>query len=172
MTDAHAAVSVGLLFASIVIVTGAIWAHTAWGVWWTSDSRLTTFLILWLVFAAYLLLRAFGRDNEMMPRYAAVLAIVGTANIPLVMMATRLFRTIHPQVINNPKGGIDDPRMVWTLLLSFGAFLGLVLWFWALKLAQLRAEGRLELLEGERHEREHFAIARSASGLSGNGAAL
>ena len=148
---AHAAVSVGMMFATITIGTGSIWAHTAWGAWWTGDSRLTTFLILWLIFASYLLLRIFARDNEMAPRYAAVLAIVGTVNIPLVIMATRLFRTIHPQVINNPQGGIDDPRMVYALLVSFAVYLALVLWLWALKLAQLRIAGRLELLEGDRN---------------------
>lgn len=146
----HAAVSVGLLFATITIGTGSIWAHTAWGAWWTGDSRLTTFLVLWLIFASYLLLRIFARDNEMAPRYAAVLAIVGAVNIPLVIMATRLFRTIHPQVINNPQGGIDDPRMVYALLLSFAAFVVLILWMWALKLAQLRIAGRLDLIEGDR----------------------
>jgi len=147
----HAAVSVGMLFATITIGTGCIWAHTAWGTWWTGDSRLTTFLVLWLIFASYLLLRVFARDNEMAPRYAAVLAIVGAVNIPLVVMATRLFRTIHPQVINNPEGGIDDPRMIYALLVSFAAFLALVLWLWALKLAQLRIGGRLDFLEGERN---------------------
>lgn len=148
---AHAGVSVGMLMATIAIATGSIWAHTAWGAWWTGDSRLTTFLVLWLIYAAYLLLRMFARENEMAPRYAAVLAIVGLVNIPVVVMATRLFRTIHPQVINNPQGGIDDPRMVWTLLLAFGGFVFLILWLWAMKLAQLRAEGRLELIEGERN---------------------
>lgn len=148
---AHAAVSVGMMFATIVIATGSIWAHTAWGTWWTWDSRLTTFLVLWLVYASYLLLRMFARDNEMAPRYAAVLAIVGATNVPLVMMATRLFRTIHPQVIRNPQGGIDDPRMVTALLLSFACLLTLVLWLWALKLAQLRLAGRIELLEADRY---------------------
>jgi heme exporter protein C len=151
---AHAGVSVGMMLATITIGTGSIWAHTAWGAWWTWDARLTTFLVLWLVFASYLLLRIFARDNEMAPRYAAVLALVGAANVPLVIMATRIFRTIHPQVINNPKGGIDDPRMVTTLLLSFAAFLAIVLWLWALKLAELRLAGRLDLLEGDRHADE------------------
>jgi heme exporter protein C len=146
---AHAAASVGMVFATIVIVTGSIWAHTAWNTWWTPDSRLTTFLVLWLVFASYVLLRVFARDNEMAPRYAAVLAIVGAAIIPLVILATRIFHTIHPQVINNPKGGIDDPRMVTTLLVSLAAFLPLILWMWALKFAELRAAWTIELIEGE-----------------------
>lgn len=148
---AHAGVSVGMMFATIVLGTGCIWAHTAWGTWWTWDSRLTTFLVLWLVFASYLLLRMFARDNELAPRYAAVLAIVGAVNVPLVMMATRLFRTIHPQVIRNPQGGIDDPRMVQALLVSFVAFASMLMWLWALKLSELRATERLDLLEGDLH---------------------
>ena len=146
---AHSAVSVGMVFATIVIATGSIWAHTAWNTWWTPDSRLTTFLVLWLVFASYLLLRIFARDNEMAPRYAAVLAIVGAAIIPIVVLATRLFNTIHPQVIGNPKGGLDDPRMVTALLVSLAAFAPLVLWLWALKFAELRSAATIELLEGD-----------------------
>jgi heme exporter protein C len=146
---AHAAVSAGMLFATMVIVTGSIWAHTAWNTWWTPDSRLTTFLVLWLVYASYLLLRMFARESEMAPRYGAVLAIVGAAIIPLVVLATRLFHTIHPQVINNPNGGIDDPRMVTTLLLSIAAFFPMLAWMWALKMAELRTVAAVELLEAE-----------------------
>jgi heme exporter protein C len=146
---AHAAVSVGMVFATIVLATGSIWARTAWGTWWTWDSRLTTFLVLWLVYASYLLLRVFARENEMAPRYAAVLAIVGAVNVPLVMMATRLFRTIHPQVIRNPEGGIDDPRMVAALVLSIGTYLTMFLWLWALRVGLLRAEQRIDLLAAD-----------------------
>ncbi|HYC53842.1 MAG TPA: cytochrome c biogenesis protein CcsA [Candidatus Binatia bacterium] len=150
---AHAFVSVGMLFATIVLVTGSIWARTAWGTWWTWDSRLTTFLLLWLVYASYLLLRTLSRDNEMGPRYAAVLCIVGALNVPLVMLATRLFRTIHPQVINNPQGGISDPRMVTTLMLSMGAEILLMLWLWALCVSTLRLGERVELLSEESYRR-------------------
>ncbi|HEY2773028.1 MAG TPA: cytochrome c biogenesis protein CcsA [Candidatus Binatia bacterium] len=158
---AHAAVSVGMLFATIVLVTGCIWAHTAWGAWWTGDPRLTTFLVLWLVFASYVMLRVFARDNEMAPRYAAVLAIVGAVNMPLVMMATRLFRSIHPQIVGNPNGGIDDPRMVTALMLGFAAHLGLVLWLWAMRLSQLRSQERIELLEADLRDEEQYAMSRS-----------
>jgi heme exporter protein C len=150
---AHAAVSVGVLFATIVLVTGSIWARTAWGAWWTWDSRLTTFLILWLVYASYLLLRTLTRDNEMGPRYAAVLCITGALNVPLVMLATRLFRTIHPQVINNPQGGIDDPRMVTTLMLGMGGEIILMLWLWALTVSMLRLRESVDLLTEESYRR-------------------
>ena len=150
---AHAAVSVGMLFATIVLCTGMIWARTAWGAWWTWDSRLTTFLILWLVYASYLLLRTLTRDNDMGPRYAAVLCIVGALNVPLVMMATRLFRTIHPQVINNPQGGIKDGSMIATLMLSMGAEITLMVWLWALTVSTLRLRDRVELLSEESYRR-------------------
>ena len=146
----NAAVGTGMLFGSLVLITGSIWARTAWGTWWTWDARLTTFLILWLVFASYSMLRALGRGNDMTPRYAAVLAIVGAMNIPLVMVATKLWRTIHPQVIGNPKGGIEDPRMVSTLGLSMIAILSLCIWFWALRSRLLRVEETLAVLEVSR----------------------
>lgn len=150
---AHAAVSVGTVLATIVLATGSIWGHTAWGTWWTWDARLTTFLLLWLVYAAYLLLRNLARENEMAPRYAAVLAITGGLNVPLVMLATRLFRTIHPQVIGNREGGITDPRMVATLLVAMAGFTILFAWLWALRLATLRLEHRVERLTEDFYQR-------------------
>ncbi len=143
---AHAAIGVGLLLGSILLVTGSVWARTAWGTWWTWDARLTTFLVLWLIFASYLLLRTMAEDNEMMPRYAAVLAIVGCVNIPVVQMATRLWRTLHPQVIRNPDGGIDDPAMQATLGLSLLAFVTMFAWLWSLRYRTLQMTDRAESL--------------------------
>ncbi|MFT4571823.1 MAG: heme exporter protein C [Hyphomicrobiaceae bacterium] len=145
---AQAAVSVGMLFGTLVLVTGSIWARTAWGTWWTWDARLTTFLVLWLLFASYLVLRSLS-DDELGPRYAAVLALVGTLNIPLVMFATRLWRTIHPQVIRNPNGGIDDPRMVAALVLSFAAFFTFAPLLWSLRVRVLRLTEEVAVLEHE-----------------------
>ena len=149
---AHAAVTAGLVFATIALVTGSVWARTAWGTWWTWDARLTTFLILWAVFAAYELLRPLSRGNDMGRRYAAVLAIVGALNIPLVQFATRLWRTIHPQVIRNPEGGISDPAMQAAFLLSLATFWLLLGWLWALGLRMLRLDARAELLVEESYQ--------------------
>ncbi len=150
---ARAAIEVGMVFATLVLLTGSIWARTAWGTFWTWDARLTTFLILWLLFAAYGLLRSLARASELGPRYAAVLAVAGALNIPLVMMATRLWRTIHPQVIRNPEGGIEDPAMRTTLLLCVLAFATLAAWLWAVRVRVLRLEARIELLAAEAGER-------------------
>ncbi len=156
----HASVSLGLMFGTLVLVTGSIWAKTAWGAWWTWDARLTTFLVLWLVFASYGLLRAFAGENEMAPRYAAVLALAGALNIPLVQMATRLWRTIHPQVIANPQGGIDDPRMSAALGLSMLTMFAIGAWLWALKLRMLRLDEHAEILLEDRFR---SGIARGTS---------
>jgi heme exporter protein C len=149
---ASSSVSVGMMFGTAVLCTGSIWARTAWGTWWTWDARLTTFLVLWLVFAAYAILRALAHGNELAPRYAAVLAIVGALNIPLVMTATRLWRTIHPQVIRNPQGGIDDPAMQTTLGICMITFVLLFGWLWGLQVRILRLETETELLLAEANE--------------------
>lgn len=145
---AEASVRVGMLYGTLVLATGSLWARTAWGTWWTWDARLTTFLVLWLLFAAYLILRSLS-DDELGPRYAAVLALVGTLNIPLVMFATRLWRTIHPQVIRNPNGGIDDPRMVAALVLSLGFFFTMAPILWAMQERVLRLREQVATLEYE-----------------------
>jgi len=152
---ANAAIGVGMLFATMGLLTGSIWARTAWGTWWTWDARLTTFLVLWLLFASYALLRSFARGNELAARYAGVLAVVAALNIPLVMMATRLWRTIHPQVINNPNGGIQDPAMKATFGLCVVAFLTLFTWLWALRVRVLRLEERVEVLAADALEGSH-----------------
>ncbi len=149
---AHAAVTAGLMFSTIALLTGSTWARTAWGTWWTWDARLTTFLILWAVFATYQLLRALSAGNEMGTRYAAVLAIVGALNIPLVQFATRLWRTIHPQVIRNPQGGISDPAMQAAFLMSLFTFWLLLAWLWALRMRFLRLDARAELLLEESYQ--------------------
>jgi heme exporter protein C len=152
-TAAQAMISTAMMFATMVLVTGSIWARTAWGTWWTWDARLTTFLVLWMLFAAYGLLRSFARGSELASRYAAVLAIIGTLNIPLVMMATRLWRTIHPQVIRNPSGGIQDPAMRATFAISMVAFLLLFILLSALRARVLRLAEKVDMLELEAAER-------------------
>jgi heme exporter protein C len=146
---AHASIGVAMVFATILLLTGSIWARTAWGTWWTWDARLTTFLVLWLLFASYSLLRSFAEGTELARRYAAVLAVVSALNIPIVMMATRLWRTIHPQVINNPSGGIQDPAMKTAFTICLVAFLTLFTWLWALRVRVLRLEERVEELGAE-----------------------
>jgi heme exporter protein C len=128
---AQAAAEIGMLFCTLVIITGSIWARPIWGVWWTWDPRLTMVAILWMIYAAYILLRLLAGDNELIARYAAVLGIVGVLDIPLLYVAVKLWRGIHPKVEQMA------PEMMWTLLVCTGAFLCLFVWLIWLRLRSL-----------------------------------
>jgi heme exporter protein C len=151
---AIAGVEVGMLFCTMVLVTGPIWARPIWGTWWTWDPRLTMTVILWTVFAVYLILRTVGRDDPQIARYAAVLALVGVLDIPLLHVSVRLWRGMHPSVISAPanKGGLEDPRMVTALLVAMLAFALLFVWLLWLRYEGLRLRDELHRLEDQMGE--------------------
>lgn len=142
---AYAAAEGGMVFCTLVLVTGSIWAKPIWGTWWTWDSRLTTTLILWLLYGGYLMLRAMADDTPQVARFAAVVGIVAAADVPVIIISVRLWRTIHPAVLVTRQGGhgLQDPRMVATLLVSMAAFTALFVWLLFLRFATLRARARL-----------------------------
>jgi heme exporter protein C len=148
--DAVALVSaeVGVVFCTIVLVTGPIWARPVWGIWWTWDLRLTLTLVLWLIYVSYLVLRKFS-DSSQTPKLAAVLAIFGALDVPLVYFSIWFFRTQHPQPVIGG-GGSLDPRMLHVLLinwLAFSCFAFVVCW-WRYRLEILQREvDELESLE-------------------------
>lgn len=92
----HAAGEIGWLCCSLTLFSGSLWAHEAWGTWWTWDPRLTTAFILWLFYSGCLMVRESVTDTHRRARICAVLATVGVLDVPLVTMATRWFRGIHP----------------------------------------------------------------------------
>jgi len=126
---ALAAAEVGVVFCTVVLVTGPIWARPVWGIWWTWDLRLTLTLVLWLIYVSYLMLRRFSSSGQT-PVMAAVLAIFGALDVPLVYFSIWFFRTQHPQPVIGGGGSID-PRM-WQVLMinwaAFSCFAGLVCW--------------------------------------------
>jgi len=129
--DAAAVTSaeVGIIFCSVVLVTGPLWARPVWGIWWTWDARLTSTLVLWLIYVSYLLLRRYSTSGQT-PLLAAVLAIFGFLDVPFVYLANRVFRTQHPQPVYFGGGGAD-PRMTHALLVNIAAFMcfaALVCW--------------------------------------------
>jgi heme exporter protein C len=101
------AVEIGMAFALINVVTGAIWARPIWNTWWTWDPRLTTATIMLLIYAAYLMLRAGIEDPDRRARFGAVYAIIGFLSVPLTFFSARLFRTIHPVVIGTNQPGAE-----------------------------------------------------------------
>jgi ABC-type transport system involved in cytochrome c biogenesis permease subunit len=113
---------VGVVFCTIVLVTGPIWARPVWGIWWApGDIRLTSTLVLWLIYVSYLMLRRFSNSAQTQ-MLAAALAIFGALDVPLVYFSIWFFRTQHPQPVIGG-GGSMDPRMLNVLLISWMAFL-------------------------------------------------
>lgn len=147
----YAAAETGMVFCTLVLITGSLWAKPIWGTWWTWDSRLTTTLILWLLYGGYLLLRAMADDTPQVARFAAVIGIVAAADVPVVIVSVRLWRTIHPAVLVTRQGGhgLEDPRMVATLLVAMVAFTALFAWLLMLRLATLRIHSRLAIAARE-----------------------
>lgn len=128
-------VEVGVIFCTIVLITGSIWVKPTWNVWWTWDPRLTTTLILWFIYVAYLMLRGIVSE-EQRSRLCAVFGIIGFTNVPLTFFAIRLWRTMHPVVIT-PRGLNISIPMKYTLLIAFIAF---SLLFLSLLISRVRLE--------------------------------
>jgi heme exporter protein C len=120
---ALAGAEVGVVFCTVVLVTGPIWGRRAWGIWWTWDARLTTTLVLWLIYVSYLLLRRFAAGPQVQT-LAAVLGIFGAMDVPIVYMSNRWWRTQHPApVFGGAEGSGMDKSMVgpflWNMLAWF-----------------------------------------------------
>ena len=118
---ALAGAEVGVVYCTIVLLTGPLWGRRAWGIWWTWDARLTTTLVLWLIYVSYLLLRRFAAGPQVQT-LAAVLGIFGALDVPIVYMSNRWWRTQHPAPVfgGGPDSGIKDPQMLaafgWNVL--------------------------------------------------------
>ncbi len=107
---------IGVVFCTVGLVTGSLWGRAVWGIWWTWDPRLTSTFVLWLIYIAYLLLRRLAAGPQMRT-LAAVMAIFGYVDVPIVYMSTRWWRTQHPQPVffGGPQSGIASSMMpaVW-----------------------------------------------------------
>jgi heme exporter protein C len=134
---AAAAAELVVVFGAIGLLTGPLWARRAWGVWWQWDAKLTTALVLWLIFVAYLLLRRYGGPGS--ERLSAGLAIFGMANVPFVYWSVHIWRTVHPLTTVVPT--LPAP-MAGPLWLGVAAFLTLnvILLALRMRLERLRRE--------------------------------
>ena len=116
---AVASAEIGVVYCLVGLVTGSLWGRAVWGIWWTWDARLTSTLVLWLIYVAYLLLRRFAAGPQMRT-LAAVMAIFGYLDVPLVYMSTRWWRTQHPAPVfgGNQGSGVAHvmmPAVWWNL---------------------------------------------------------
>lgn len=152
---AIAAAEVGVIFCTLMLITGPIWARGTWGKWWSWDPRLTVTLLLWFVYLAYLLLRSFSEGGSRTARFAAIYGIVGMFLIPINYFIIEIFdkRSMHPE--NLERGSLGDgmgmPFLLGNLALFF-VFAYLVLLRWeveSLRTEDARIEAEREAAQGE-----------------------
>lgn len=151
---ARVSAEIGLLFTTLVLITGSIWGRPVWGVWWTWDARLTSTLVLWFMYLAYLLLRSYAREGGQAPRYAAVLGIVAFVDVPIVQFSVTWWRTLHPQSDILAPGHLAG-SMLAAMFVSLASFtlLGVALFVQRFRIESMRDEAaalrhRLEEAEG------------------------
>jgi len=137
------AAEVGLAFTSVVLISGPIWAHPVWGIWWTWDARLTSTFVLWLLYVAYLMLRTLVEEPDRRALLSALFGIFAFIDVPLVFGSIRWWRTQHPQpvIMGDPGSGLD-PTMLKVLLFSWLPML-------ALMTLLIMARYRLEAMRGD-----------------------
>jgi heme exporter protein C len=129
--DIYASVSaeIGLIFTTLVLTTGPIWAKSAWNTWWVWEPRLTTTLILWFIYMAYMMIRQMDGVWDKKARLCAVFGIIGFTDVPIVFFAIRWWQTkFHPIVFGNgvsQKGGGIADNMLVALIVSIFALLSL-----------------------------------------------
>jgi len=118
---AYSSAELGVLFITLTIITGSIWAKPVWGTWWTWDPQLTTTFILWILYIVYMILRSAAGDDAKKAKFAAVFGIIAFLDLPLVYISARMMRGISP-VVFGPGGGGIAPEMMIALLVTLLAF--------------------------------------------------
>ncbi len=153
---AHASAEVGVVFVTLALLTGIIWARPVWNTWWTWEPRLTTTMILWLIYVAYLMVRSYAPSQSKGAVYGAVVGIVGFVDVPIVYYSVVWWRSIHPSPVVGPFAQADslDGSMALILLYSFITFI----FFFAYMVME-----RMELRKtGEALGRIRFTLRRQA----------
>jgi heme exporter protein C len=142
---AGAAAELGVLFSGLALATGMCWARPIWNVWWTWDPRLTTTLVMWFVYAAYLLLRGSDVGGQRKNAVLAVLGVVAFLDVPLVFISARYWRSIHPAVFG-PQGGGMEPEMWLAMAVNLAAMGFLWLALLLVRAKQLAADAAVTAL--------------------------
>ena len=161
---ARSSAEIGLIFTTLVLLTGSLWGRPIWNTWWTWDARLTTTLILWFIYLGYFMLRAYAGDADRAARYSAVLGIIGAVDVPIIYMSVEWWRTLHPQPVLLTSGGPAMPAsMFLTFMVSLVAFTFLYVWLLLQKyriesLKDRVAERQFQLAERQAEAREGMAV--------------
>jgi heme exporter protein C len=147
---AESSAELGVVFTTLVLITGPIWARPVWGTWWQWDARLTSSLVMWLTYAGYLFLRALTEDRRRAGRLAAVVGIVGFINVPIVHFSVQWWRTLHPSGPTvadlEADSGLGSPELLafFASLIAFTLLFALLL---SLRVRLGRLRDRVEELE-------------------------
>lgn len=123
---ALSAAEIGVLFTTLVLLTGPLWAKAAWGTYWVWDARLTTTLVLWLIYVGYLMLRGSVDETKRAPM-SAVIGILGFLDVPIIYLSVTWWRTMHPALVVSESGGLE-PAMRTTLMVALFSFTLLFAW--------------------------------------------
>ncbi len=144
----HATAGIGILFTSVALITGSIWAKPTWNTWWTWDPRLVSFAILLLILIGYLMLRSFLDDPEKEARYSAVLVIIGFVDLPIVHFSVEWWRTLHQPLSISTRGISIASSMLYPLsFMSIGLYL-LLAYLLMVRTQMLYLEHLLEAKQG------------------------
>jgi heme exporter protein C len=118
---AESSAEVGVVFTTVVLITGPLWGKPIWGTWWTWDARLTTTLILWFIYIGYLMLRSYMGRTPQSARAGTVLAIIGVIDVPIIYESVNWWRTLHPGPQVGVAGALPS-SVVLTLMVSLASF--------------------------------------------------
>lgn len=134
---ANAAAEVGVVFISLALITGIIWAKPVWNAWWLWTPRLTTTLILWLIYVAYLMIRAYAPSPSKAAVYGAVMGVIGFVDVVVVYFSVQWWPGIHPTPVIGPLAdtGALNSTMESVLLFSFLTFLFFLVYLIAERMA-------------------------------------
>lgn len=120
---AESSAEVGVVFTTVVLITGPLWGKPVWGTWWTWDARLTSTLFLWFIYLGYLVLRGAIESPALRARYSAILGALGALLIPFIHLSVYLFRTLHPRpIILKPDRPSLPAEMLTTMMFALAAF--------------------------------------------------
>ncbi len=138
---AQSSAEIGVVFTVLTLALGSMWGKPTWGVWWTWDPRLTTTAIMLAIYVGYLAIRSFADDPDKRARWAAIVGIIGFANVPIVYLSVIWWRTLH-QPPSRPRS--VSPEILWTLMFNLAAFTLVYIYLMMRRIRLAKLEGELE----------------------------
>ena len=159
---AVASAEVGVVFGGLMLLSGMIWARPVWSVWWTGEAKLTTALILFFIYVAYLMFRAYFPPGAQRQRLAAVIGLIGAVNTPIIYFAANLWAQAHPPIVTGPAADAESSLgsdLGTVLLVSTLAFTFLFIYLLQIRLKVRKAED--DIIELKRNSGTHAPISQA-----------